>query len=393
MSKNFRRTSLSIAAVAFGCAAIAVTAASADAATAATANAATANTATPAYNGHGSHAVFVQTDNTAGNQVVSYQRAADGTLTLAHTYATGGLGGVLTGSAVDHTASQGALTYDAAHHLLYAVNAGSNTVSVFAVHGTALTLDQVVSSGGTFPVSVAVHGDVVYVLNAADGASIQGYRVSHGRLELRTDWNRPLGLDATGTPQFTHTPGQVGFTGDGRQLVVTTKAASNDVLVYRLGYDGAAAQAPTVNSFPGTVPFAFVNTGRDQIALVQAGTNSVVTYRVGADGTLAQQSAYATGQAATCWIARSGDLLFASNAGSATETGLRVGTHDALTALGNTKTDMGTVDAAAAGHNLYVQTGATGIVDEYSIAPDGALTAIGSVTVAGAAGGEGIAAN
>jgi hypothetical protein len=39
--------------------------------------------------------VFVQTDNTSGNQVVAYHRAADGTLSPAGTYATGGLGGVL----------------------------------------------------------------------------------------------------------------------------------------------------------------------------------------------------------------------------------------------------------------------------------------------------------
>src|ERR1700683_5024380 len=38
-------------------------------------------------------AVFVQTDNLAGNQVVAYRRAAGGTLTLAGTYATGGGGG------------------------------------------------------------------------------------------------------------------------------------------------------------------------------------------------------------------------------------------------------------------------------------------------------------
>lgn len=59
-----------------------------------------------------------------------------------------------------------------------------------------------------------------------------------------------------------------------------------------------------------------------------------------------------------------------------------------LTALGNTTTDAGTVDAAAAGHGrfLYVQTGAAGIVDEFA---GGGLTPIGSVTVAGAAGGEG----
>jgi 6-phosphogluconolactonase (cycloisomerase 2 family) len=392
MSKISRRTSLSVAALTFGCAAIALTAAPANAATPATpATAASANTATAAPTTNGSDAVFVQTDNTAGNQVAAYHRAADGTLTLAHTYNTGGLGGILTGSAVDHTASQGALTYDAAHHLLYAVNAGSNTVSVFAVHGAGLTLAQVVSSGGAFPVSVAVHGDVVYVLNAENGANIQGYRISSGRLDLKKDWNRPLGLDATGTPQFTHTPGQVGFTGDGEQLVVTTKAASNDVLVYRLGRDGAPAQTPTVNAFPGTVPFAFVATGRHEIALVQAGAGAVVSYHVTADGTLAQQSSYATGQAASCWIARDGDLLFASNAGSATETGIRLSGQGALTGLGNTATDKGTVDAAAAGHNLYVQTGAGGIVDEYSVAPDGSLTEIGSVTVAGGAGGEGIA--
>lgn len=398
MSKISRRTSLSVAALSFGCAAIALSTAPANAATAGSAAAAAASsagagtsTATAAHTADGSDAVFVQTDNTAGNQVAAYHRAADGTLTLAHTYDTGGLGGILAGSAVDHTASQGALTYDAAHHLLYAVNAGSDTVSVFAVHGAVLTLSQVVSSGGTFPVSVAVHGDVVYVLNAENGANVQGYRISHGRLELRTDWNRALGLDATGTPQFTHTPGQVGFTGDGRQLVVTTKAASNAVLVYRLDWDGAPAQAPTVNAFPGTVPFAFVATGRHDLALVQAGTGAVVSYHVAPDGTLAQQSSYATGQAATCWIARDGDLLFASNAGSATETGVRLGGHGALTGLGNTATDKGTVDAVAAGSNLYVQTGAAGIVDEYSIAPDGALTQIGSVTVAGGAGGEGIA--
>src|SRR5580704_8206501 len=84
---------------------------------------------------HATGVVFVQTDNTTGNQVVVYDRAPDGSLTIADTYATGGDGGVLAGSAVDHLASQGSLVYDAGHGLLYAVNAGSDTVSVFSVHG------------------------------------------------------------------------------------------------------------------------------------------------------------------------------------------------------------------------------------------------------------------
>src|SRR5271155_2934218 len=69
----------------------------------------------PNFGGGGQHPVFVQTDNVAGNQVVAYDRAANGTLTLANTYATGGLGGILNGSQVDHLGSQGSLTYDAAH--------------------------------------------------------------------------------------------------------------------------------------------------------------------------------------------------------------------------------------------------------------------------------------
>jgi hypothetical protein len=52
------------------------------------------------------------------------------------------------------------------------VNAGSNTISVFAVRGDRLALRQVLSSGGTFPVSVVVYGNLVYVLNALNGGSL-----------------------------------------------------------------------------------------------------------------------------------------------------------------------------------------------------------------------------
>jgi hypothetical protein len=50
------------------------------------------------------------------------------------------------------------------------------------------------------------------------------------------------------------------------------------------------------------------------------------------------------------------------------------------------------VDASATGGFLYVQAGAAGIVDEFAVGAGGALTSLGSVIVAGAAGGEGIVA-
>jgi hypothetical protein len=42
---------------------------------------------------------------------------------------------MLAGSVVDHLAAQGSLDFDQTKNLLFAVNAGSNTISVFSVSG------------------------------------------------------------------------------------------------------------------------------------------------------------------------------------------------------------------------------------------------------------------
>jgi 6-phosphogluconolactonase (cycloisomerase 2 family) len=343
----------------------------------------------------GGHAVFVQTDNTAGNQVAAYDRAGDGALTPAGTYNTGGLGGVLNGSVVDHLASQGSLGYDPSRHLLVAVNAGSNSLSVFSVFGDQLRLRQVIGSGGTFPVSVAIRGGVVYALNALNGGSVQGYRIFSGRLFPIPGSSRPLGLDPTATPQFTNTPGQVAFSPDGSQLIVTTKANGNDIDVFGVHHDGRLTASPVVNSDPGAVPFAITFDRSGHLVIAEAGTNALATFGLHANGTVSLADRLGTGQAATCWVAPAGGLLFAGNAGSASESGYRADGAGHLTLLGQTSTDPGTVDASATpgGQFLYVQTGGNGIVDEFAVGANGSLTGIGSVTVAGAAGGEGIAAS
>ncbi|MBV9795132.1 MAG: hypothetical protein JO016_14485 [Actinobacteria bacterium] len=352
-----------------------------------------ATPATPATRAPGQ--VFVQTDSTSGNSIVVYNRHHDGTLSESAEYATGGLGGILNGSVVDHLASQGSLSYDADHGLLYAVNAGSDTITVFAVRGGQLFRLQVIGSGGSFPVSVASRGNVVYVLNARDGGSVQGFLRVGAALIRVPSWHRALGLDASETPEFTSTPGQVAFTPDGRQLVVTTKNNGNDIDVFALSRSGAPAAQPVVNADPGGVPFAVSFDAGGHLVLAEAGTNSVATFTVGRDGKLALVSRSATGQAATCWVARDGSLFYASNAGSASVSGYADFGSGALQALGNTAAGAGTVDAVASpdGRDLYVRGGATGTVSEFAVQPSGSLTAIGSVTVPGAAGGEGIAAS
>jgi len=340
------------------------------------------------------HAVFVQTDNTAGNQVVAYARAYNGTLSEAGAYATGGIGGVLGESVVDHTASQGALAYDPADGLLLAVNAGSNTVSVFSVFGDHLALRQVLGSGGTFPVSIAVSHGLVYVLNAEEGGSVQGYYAAFGRLFPIPGSKRALGLNPSETPQFTHTPGQVAFSPGGAQLIVTTKANGNDIDVFRVGRFGYLSATPVVNSEPGAVPFAISFDREGNLIVAEAGTDALASFALNQDGTLTSLHTAASGQEATCWVAPSGAYFYASNAASASLSGFLSGPGGALTFLGDTETDAGTVDASASsdGRDLYVQTGLAGIVDEFAIGAQGALTRIGSVTVPGAVGGEGIVA-
>jgi 6-phosphogluconolactonase (cycloisomerase 2 family) len=340
-----------------------------------------------------SDAVFVQTDNPSGNEVVAYHRAPDGTLTETRQYATGGIGGVLAGSQVDHLASQGSLAFDRRSRTLIAVNAGSDTISVFGVRGDRLHLRQVTGSGGTFPVSVAIHGSLVYVLNALGGGSVQGYRLVFGSLVPLPGSARALGLNPDASPQFTNTPGQVAFSPDGSQLIVTTKANGNDIDVYGVRPDGTLSATPVVNAEPGAVPFAITFDRAGRLVIAEAGTDALATFALNPTGTVTQLATAATGQTATCWVTSADGLLFASNAGSGTVSSFA---DDAggLTLLGQTSTDAGTVDSAASpdGRFLYVQTGGSGIVDEFSIGATGGLTEIGSVTVPDAAGGEGIVA-
>jgi 6-phosphogluconolactonase (cycloisomerase 2 family) len=338
--------------------------------------------------------VFVQTDNVLGNQIVAYRRADDGTLSWSGVYDTGGLGGVLSGSVADHLASQGSLTYDSGHGLLYAVNAGSNTVSVFSVDGDRLTLRQVLRSGGKFPVSIAVHGNAVYVLNALAGGSVQGFLVGDGRLTAVPAWRRALGLDPNATPQFTNTPGQVGFTGDGTQLVVTTKFNGTSLDVFRLGRDGGLVGDAVVTPQPGAAPFGFVGFGPRTLLVADSDVNAVATVGIGTDGTATTLGAADTEQSATCWVTRVGGFLYASNAGSNTVSGFRINSDGLLSSIADTPTDPGPVDSAASadGRFLYVQTGGNGVVDEFKINTDGSLTSVGTQPVPNAVGGEGIVA-
>jgi 6-phosphogluconolactonase (cycloisomerase 2 family) len=195
--------------------------------------------------------------------------------------------------------------------------------------------------------------------------------------------------------QFTHTPGQVAFSPNGSQLIVTTKATTSAIDVFNVGFFGQLSPTPVVNSEPGTVPFAVTFDPAGHLVVANAETDSVTTFTLNPNGTVTPIDTVATGQNATCWIAPAQGYFYASNAASHSVSGYQVAANGQLTLLTPpTSTDPGTVDASASwgGQFLYVQTGGSGIVDEFQVNANGSLASIGSVTVAGAAGGEGIVA-
>jgi 6-phosphogluconolactonase (cycloisomerase 2 family) len=335
----------------------------------------------------GDDLVFVQTNELAGNQVVVFERERDGTLDREGTFATGGNGGnVAPGTASDRLGSQGSLVYDRKHDLLLAVNAGSDTISVFEVRGERLDLEQVLPSGGQFPASIAVHDDLVYVLNAGGVGNVQGFEIDDDELEPIAGSARSLGLANTNPPNFLTSPGQVGFTPDGRKLIVTTKASRSTIDIWDVGRDGRLSETAVLNPSATPVPFAFTFDRKKRLVVGEAATSSVTTYEIERDRTLDDQQSQSDGQVALCWIVEARGFFYVTNTGSNNVSGYRIDRQGVPTLIGATgivaTTNAGPIDmtTSAGGRFLYVQTGTAGTVDQFRVNRDGTLTSLGAVT-------------
>jgi hypothetical protein len=340
--------------------------------------------------------VFVQTNEKTGNNIVVFERHGDGRLTRADTFPTGGNGGVASpGTESDTLASQGSLVYDAPHRLLLAVNAGSDTVSALSVEGNQLHLRSVVPSGGQFPASIAVHRKLVYVLNSGGPGVLQGFSITGKGLEPIPGSGRSLGLANSDPPDFLTSPGQVGFTPDGRGLIVTTKASRSTIEVFRVKPNGRLSDESASNPSATPVPFAFTFTPNGRITVGEAGTSSVTTYELKNKGSLVDPKSLSDNQVALCWIQRVGRFYFVSNTGSNNLSGYRIsadGQPSLVTSTGIVATtEPGPIDLTSPrGTNfLYAQTG-SGTVNEFEVNTDGTLTTLG-VVIGLPQGMEGIA--
>jgi 6-phosphogluconolactonase (cycloisomerase 2 family) len=347
---------------------------------------------------HLTHAVFVMTNNADANQVIAFQRDPNGTLDDPHSYGTDGRG---SGGTVDPLASQGSLTLSTDGAWLFAVNAGSGSVSVFRVNGAKLELTDRVATEGSEPNSVAQFGSLVYVLNTAGSSSVVGFNFTNGRLVRIPNSLRLLSGNAVAS-------GSVAFSPDGQFLIVTEKA-TNNLDVFKVQSDGSLSQATITKSVgPGAFSASFT---RNHVAVVSetgaGGPNSsaISSYSVQSDGTLtAISSSVPTLGSANCWnvVTPDGRFVYVSNAGSGSISGFAIGSGGTLTPLPGTilalnPTGSANIDIAVSldGKFLYTLNAGTGAVGIFAIQPtNGTLTELGTAgSLPAAAGLNGIAAN
>jgi 6-phosphogluconolactonase (cycloisomerase 2 family) len=332
--------------------------------------------------GHGSSgAVYVSTNAAPGNEVIVYQRTADGTLAQGQRFATGGLG---SGNGLG---SQGALISSNNGRWLFVVNAGSNEISVFAVEGQSLRLTDKVASGGVLPTSLTVRKNVLYVLNAGDPGNITGFRLQHdGKLTPLANSRRWLSNNGSGAAPA---PAQVSFSPDGDFLVVTERT-TNRLDTYQVNKHGLVT-ASAVHASAGMTPFGFAFADDETFVVSEAFGGAVngsaaSSYELEDDGLELISASVPTNQTAACWIVISNDgkYAYSTNAGSASLSGYRIGKKGALTLLnaraGETGAGTGPTDATLSrnGRYLYALSPRSQNIIGFAIQADGSLLNIGA---------------
>jgi hypothetical protein len=355
-------------------------------------------------------AVYTQTNSPSGNDVVVFDRAADGTLTKREAVSTGGNGspqdvGCGPCPILD---SQTAVVVSKNGKFVFAVNAGSDTVSSFKESNGGLVLVDQEPSGGDMPESLALHGDLLYVLNV-DTANSNGTTGNIYGLRVGSDGTlSPIGSSqplAHAAPGFA-TARAIDFNPSGKVIVVTelvggllTGGPPGAINTFVVGADGKAGPAVSYTS-TGTFPFGFAFDNKDHLIVTNildpSGTaiGSVTSYRLSDAGVLTPINTVSSGGVLPCWVVVTNDgrYSYVVNTGAglpAPVTAFGLSVQGVLSPVGapaaSTAGEFARTDAALSRDDRYlyvlapsVGPGAASHIDTYALGADGSMTFVGA---------------
>jgi 6-phosphogluconolactonase len=327
--------------------------------------------------------VFVMTNDAANNEVLAYQRSPSGEFISNGQFRTGGRG---SGGSADPLQSQGALTISQDYNNLFAINAGSGTVSSFhLVNGFPILVDQE-PTGGAFPIAVAEHNGTVYVLNAGGNGAIVAFRAD-GIGRLRQISNSTVHLTAANDGASS-----IAISPDGLRLVVIEKGPNN-IDTFSIHPDGTLGAVVVNHSItPGVFSAVFTPNGALIVSENQPnGTDvsSISSYTINANGTIqAISQSIPTFGDGNCWnaITPDGKYVYVDNAGTSTVAGFSVGASGALapiagTILATEPDGAANLDMSISGDGklLFTLNSGLGTVSIYVINANGSLTLLGDI--------------
>jgi 6-phosphogluconolactonase len=320
-------------------------------------------------------AVYVQSNERAGNQLLAFRASPNGVLWGPGPVATGGAGDGLA-----HLPSQGSLTLTGDGRALLVTNAGSDDVTLFAVDGDGPQAVGTTSTGAA-PKSVAEHDGLVYVLNTGD-PSVCGFRMGLGGLEPVSGSTRPLDAGCD--------PAQVGFCPDGSALVVTERTA-NAIVSYPVGADGQLGE-PRRRSSAGQTPYGFAFTDDGTLMVVEAfgaakGRAAASSYAMEGVDVSPVSASVGNGRSEICWAVVSDDnrYLYTTNFADSGISRYAIGEDGSLTlddpAAGvgiEGHTGLRDEDLSSDSRFLYALDADSRQVFGWSVGASGALSAIGA---------------
>jgi 6-phosphogluconolactonase len=342
---------------------------------------------------------FVYTEtNAANNGVLVFNRADDGTLSLAANVATGGLGG-----GVVSVGSQGALALSQHRRWLFVANEGDNTISVMERTLGGLKAVGKVSSNGTLPVSITVSRNLVYVLN--DGGTVNGsvkpanisgffFDDIRGVVIPIPNSTRSLSVASPIVPAAGPDAAEIQFDNTGSFLYVT-EVGGNLIDKYSIDFGGVPSEDEVQVSF-GSSPFAFAFDPRNNLLVSEVrestqpsfvGAGAVTSYQLNREGDLNTISgSVPDSQTAPCWLAITGNGRYAYtvNTASSVISGYQVGFNGELSLLGNgvtAQTGPHPLDLAFTRDSRYLyNVSGAGTLVGYRVQADGSLTPLKQVT-------------
>ncbi|WP_088834525.1 lactonase family protein [Paenibacillus tyrfis] len=333
--------------------------------------------------------VYIMTNMEGMNEVIAFYRDMNGILTFTGYYPTYGKGtgtkkvsSATANDGIDPLISQSSLSLSRDGRFLFAVNAGSNSISSFSITDSGrLVLVDVKPSGGAQPNSLEVFGDLLYVSNVGNATDNFASNITGFRIENNGHLTRIPGATHS-LSTITAQPAQVLFTPDGSKIVVP-EFTTDRISVFHVNKNHTVT-GPIINDSSGIRPFGSCFLSSGILLVTEVGSSALSSYSVSANGQLHVISgSVRNGQKTACWVAtaRNERFAFTTNTLSGTISTYRIDGSGTLTALGHiASTPEGTptglpIDAGVSkdGRNFYTLNGNQGTVSVFHIRDDGRL--------------------